>query len=144
MHYVDDEPRWKVPETCPEREARVDPWPESRNANALARSAGSMALRNANRNRALQQASAIMPPGVIMTYGIRREPVSICARLDYVRTPDVLRDRQSFQRRGPSGGALFGRADDFWLDVTGSAFAVSFARAVVAFREQLAQHPGWL
>jgi len=102
-----------------------------------------MALRNANPNRALQQASAITPPGVIMTYGIRREPVSICARLDYVRTPDVLRDRQSFQRRGPSGGALFGRADDFRLDVTGPASAVSFARAV-AFREQLAQHPGWL
>ena len=100
--------------------------------------------RNANRNRALQQASVIMPPGVIMTYGIRREPVPICARLDYVRTPDVLRARQSFQRRGPSGGALFGRAGDFWLDVTGSAFAVTFARAIVAFRKQLARHPGWL
>ena len=92
-----------------------------------------MALRNANRNRALQQASAIMPPGVIMTYGIRREPVSICARLDYVRTPDVLRDRQSFQRRGPSGGAFFGRADDFWFSVTGFAFA--FDCPVVAVRQ---------
>ena len=85
-----------------------------------------------------------MPLGVIMTYGIRREPVPICARLDYVRTPDVLRDRQSFQCRGPSGRALFGRVGDFWLDVTGSTFAVTFARAVVAFGEQLARHPGWL
>lgn len=110
----------------------------------LARSTGSMALRNATRNRALQQASVIMPPSVIMTYGIRREPVPICARLDYVRTPGLLRDRQSFQRRGPSGGTLFGRAGNFWLNVTDSAFAVTFARAVVAFREQLAQHPGWL
>ena len=74
-----------------------------------------------------------MPPSVIMTYGIRRESVPICARLDYVRTPDVLRDRPSFQRRGPSGGALFGRADDFRFDVTGFAFA--FARPVVAVRQ---------
>src|SRR5690242_1000519 len=88
-----------------------------------------VALRNANRNRALQQASVIMPPGVIMTYGIRREPVPICARLDYVRTPGVLRDRQSFQRRGPSGGALFGRAGDFRFDVTAFAFASAFAFA---------------
>ena len=66
----------------------------------------------------------ITPAGVIMTYGIRRGPVPICARLDYVRTPDVLRDRQSFQRRDPSRGALFGRAGDFWFGVTGFAFAV--------------------
>jgi hypothetical protein len=39
---------------------------------------------------------------------------------------------------GPGGRALFGRAGDFWLTVTGSAFAVTFARAVVVFREQLA------
>ena len=24
VHYVDDQPRWKVPETCPECGARVD------------------------------------------------------------------------------------------------------------------------
>ena len=74
-----------------------------------------------------------MPPGVIMTYGIRRESVPICARLDYVRTPDVLRDRQSFQRSGPSGGAVFGRADDCRFDVTSFVFA--FARPVVAVRQ---------
>jgi hypothetical protein len=128
VHHVDDGPWWKVPETCPECGARVD---------QFHRSAGSMALRNANRNRALQQASAIMPPGVIMTYGIRREPVPICARLDYVRTPGVLRDRQSFQRRGPSGGAFFGRADHFCFSVTGfaCAFAFDFDCPVVAVRQ---------
>jgi hypothetical protein len=77
----------------------------------------------------------IMPPGAIMTYGIRRESVPICARLDYVRTPDVLLDRQSFQRRGPSGGALFGCAGDFRFDVTGLAFAFAFDRPVVAVRQ---------
>ena len=76
-----------------------------------------------------------MPPGVIMTYGIRRESVPICARLDYVRTPDVLRGRQSFQRRGPSGGALFGRAGDFRFSLTGFAFAFSFDLPVVAVRQ---------
>ena len=132
MHYVDDEPRWKVPETARSAGAggpltRVPP------RQCAGPFRGFHALRNANLNRALQQASVIMPPGVIMTYGIRREPVSICARLDYVRTPDVLRDRQSFQRRGPSGGAFFGRADDFWFSVTGFAFA--FDCPVVAVRQ---------
>ena len=68
-----------------------------------------------------------------MTYGIRRESVPICARLDYVRTPDILRGRQSFQRSGPSGGALFGRADDFRFDV--NSFAFAFGRPVVAVRQ---------
>ena len=78
-----------------------------------------------------------MPPGVIMTYGIRRESVPTCARLDYVRTPDVLLGRQSFQRRGPSGGALFGRTGDFRFNLTGFAFAFAFAfaRPVVAVRQ---------
>ena len=126
VHYVDDG-RWrKVPETYPGCGARVD---------QFHRSAGSMALRNANRNRALQQASVIMPPGVIMTYGIRRESVPTCARLDYVRTPDVLLGRQSFQRRGPSGGALFGGAGDFRFNLTAFAFAFAFARPVVAVRQ---------
>jgi hypothetical protein len=82
-------------------------------------------------------ASVIVPSGVIMTYGVRCGPVPVCARLDYVRTPGVLRGRQPPQRRGFGHGAFFGRADDFWSGVTGFAFAFAFAfaRPVVAARQ---------
>ena len=68
-----------------------------------------------------------------MTYGVRRGPVPVCARLDYVRTPGVLRDHEPLHRRDVGHGAFFGRADDFWFSVTG--FASAFARPVVAVRQ---------
>jgi hypothetical protein len=76
-----------------------------------------------------------MPSGVIMTYGVRRGPVPVCAGLDYVRTPGVLRDRQPPQRRDFGHGAFFGRADDFWFSVTAFGFGFAFACPVVAVRQ---------